>query len=238
MIITPHLEKLIWEQKAEYRTWTIGTPAAGLDVQENETVIIVGFEYEPYVDPEEAVLSDFNNFVRRISKQVTFQDKDRRFNFLCRTELNLAFDGTTFSVIPAGSCTSYDTYMAFSDNISCNVVNIPSPEGWAGIVTGAAPNKSEQPKTPTGYGTVNTPNIATIQRAQITGSSEFRAFPQTRTTVFGAPGFTSNKDFQVPIDGSHDTNFDPQPTAWGSFTYPAITVHYVRINKRLTDTFI
>ncbi len=188
MKISSKLEELIWEGCAEYKTWTIGTPAAGLEVQENEVIIITGFDYFPFVDPEEDVIDDFGNFIRRIVKQITFADVDKRFNYMARTNLCLAFDGTSFIILPSGSGHTFDTYMIFEKNISCNIVNVPPPDDWAGLIFGDAPDESRQPKTPLGFGTFSTPSIATLQRAQITPSSEFRAFKQTPPTLFGGPG--------------------------------------------------
>ena len=243
MIVSKFLEKLIWEGKAEYKTWTIGTPAAGLNVGENETVIITGFEYCTYIDPEEAVLADFDNFISRINKQIVFSDKSRRFVFFHRAELSINVNDLGALVnLPDGNVHTYQSYMVFEDNVSMNITNVPSPDNWTILPNAEAPKESEQSRTPLAYGTTATSTatggaVSTPQRVKVAPLTEIRPFPAEIADPTLPAGSTSYDDFQVPTDGD-DPFFDVQPEIWGGFTFPLLTVHYVRINKRLVDTFI
>lgn len=241
MQLTERLEKLIWQKKAKYETWTIGTPASGLEVKDNETVIIIGFDYFDYVDPEENVESDYGNFIRRLNKQITFMSKNRRWNFLHRAQVSVDEDPQTlggFVVTPSGGSKHYECYMPFTDNISCDIATFPAPDGWAGFIFASAPEESEQPRVPLGYGNDATIGaaIATLQRVIITGVAEIRAF-KSFPGGLGLPGTQTYHQWNAPFNFS-TAPFPPIQEDWGVYTYPCLTVHLVRINERLEGEFI
>lgn len=237
MALTQRLEDLIWKHKAKYETWTIGTEATGLEVGDNETVIIIGFDYFQYIDPEEAVQGDYGNFLRRLNKQITFSSKDRRYNFLYRGHQQIDNETTRGQVVlPSTSPYKFDCYLVFEDNISCAIANVASPDNWAGLTFAPAPTESEQKRTPLSFGNANTPSIATLQRLVVNGVAEIRSFKATPGGL-GAPGTQTYHQFQVPFD-FNAAAFPPQPFDWGVFTYPCLTVHLVRINDRLEGKFL
>lgn len=235
MILTPHLEQLIWDGCAKYETWTIGTAAAGLEVKDNETIIIIGFDYFDFIDTDVSD-DDYSNWIQFINKQITLSSPNRRENFLYRSQLNFNMNSLdqTVRVRTVGAPKHYDCYLPFCENISVNIATIPSPEKWIGLTIAPAPTPSRQKPTPLGYGVADSPNIPTVQQVQQTAASQSKAF---KAFVPGVTLAQTYKDWQVPFSAATEI-LAPSLEQWGGQTYPCMTVHYVRINKRMDGKFM
>lgn len=238
-MLTERLENLIWQGKAKYETLPIGTPAAGVDVKDNETVIVIGFDYFDFIDVEEGTQwnVDIENFMRQINKQIVLSSPNRREVFLFRSQVNFNLNALNQPnrPVPAESSKHYNCYLPFTENFTINIATIPSPDEWGGTIIGAAPNATRQKAVPLAYGTVDTDNEPTRLVTGFYADSEARAFKSVPVAL-GAPG-TSFNDWQVKLD--NDTAIlEPIDDFWGGFTYPCLNVHLVRINKRLEAKFI
>jgi len=226
-MITERLESLIWNKKAKYKTWTIGTGAAQLKVPTNRTVIILGFDYFPFIDSAETNFNQADEWLKRTNHQIIISDKNSRLVFLARD-----YYQRREGVRPGSHF--FKMYAPFTESVFLNIVNIISVENWS-IVDGNAPTKSEQKAVPLGYGTIDTPTEQTPIRLY-PGSildSEIRPFFDTRPSRA-----VSFNDFQVPVDIDTKLNNPDLTDAVGNVQFPMVTVHYVEINERLTDTFL
>lgn len=228
-MITPKLEELIWEGRAQYKTWTIGSGAAGLNVKNNQTVIILAVDYFGFLDSGEVLLTPVALWREKMNKQITFYSKKRRFNLLARSFFS--------SEGLLSSHHTFDTYFVFEENILCNIGSFEPVANWNFIV-GQAPLRSEQPLPPLGLGNENggfgSPNVV-LEMEFNTSQSDDEAVPYpdtrpTKDTAYHDFQTAFSTDSQLLIPGQNADNL-------GELQYPMLTVHYVEINERLTAKF-
>lgn len=227
-MISAHLERLIWEGKAKYKTHTIGTGSAQIEVANNKTIIVIGFDYMPFVDSRESILSAVKKWLPYTNKEIIISDKNDRYSFLARS----IYEGETGL---RGGGYHFSTYIPFINTFSLAIANVPSTEKWT-IATDKAPATSELQRAPLSYGNKNTQAVVTITNIKLNtvSNSEIRPFRDTlpRRNL-------SYTKFQMPVDKDTVIN-NPvnDPSQAGQIQFPMITLHYVEINERLTNTFI
>lgn len=230
-MLTPKLEQLIWDGKAEYKTWTIGTPSAQLPVGQNETVIITDVKFFPFIDAAGDSFEDPALGFKRANKQMVFSSKNKRFNLLARSTF-LPFTGVLCFPI------DFNTYFVFNETINFFCLNIePTGLPWV-IVNGLAPGGTDAKGAPLGYGQVNDNGLTGINRIQMTAPGEIR--PHQNTPAATANGYNfSSTEFEVPASAATILN-NPSlaATEIGNYQYPLITVHYVKIFENLKQKFV
>lgn len=227
-MLTQKLEDLIWKGEAKYKTWTIGTGSASLGVAHNKTVIILGFDYFPFIDSQVDDFGTEKDWLMRLNKEIIISDIDNRYSFLARS----------FYQKDAGARAGahfFKCYLPFINNVNLSIAHIPIVENWTFTNT-KAPAKSNVKKAPLAYGTVNTKSVNTITSLRLGNllNSEVRPFKATPS----ATGISFTQ-FKTPIDIDNVVlNPSISDKQGGQVQFPMITVHYVEINKRLIDTFI
>lgn len=230
--LTPELEKLIWCNKAELKTWTIGTSSAELEVPRGKTVVIVQIMYFPFLDSGEASLGiNPEIWKSRQNKQVTLSSVNRRNTFLFRSYFTAGLG------IISGEPTIVSTYLPFYDNINLAIANIPPPSGQTNV-TAVAPDMGIKPR-PLTYGQFPQANALPVNTGieYLTAfglSSEIRPFPATRKDQAGLGINESFTDFEVPYDpltSYIDANQDAANE--GVIQFPLITVQYVLVDENL-----
>lgn len=229
-MITSRLEDLIWNKKATYKTWTIGTGSAGLPVTSNKTIIVLGFDYYPFIDSETdgAGAGDRDEYNLRMNKAIIIQSKTSRHKFLARNYFQ-APDG----IRPDSHF--FKCYLPFIDSITLDIITIPSPAQWT-ILSGFPLAKSEQPNIPLGYGNINTPGaIPSPLNVQFNDILDSEARPFKRDILKDV----SFNDFDVAVSTETSIKLpDTDNNNIGAMQFPFVTVHYVEINERLTNTFV
>lgn len=229
-MIPRELERLIWQGKAIYQTWTIGTGSAGLLVPKNKAVIIFGFDSYPFIDAGTTDLSGLSDadWRARTNKVITIQNKSVRYNFLQRMSY-LPTQGVL--MFP----THFECYCPFTTDLTLTIANAPNVDDWT-TVTAAAPAPSEGRPTPLGYGTTANKNVTSTQNIRFNNPASTEVRPYKDQKAF--PGDNSYADFEVGIDA--DTKIiDPvgDATNIGNQQYPFITVHYVQVDEKLVELF-
>lgn len=231
-MIPPKLEELIWDGKARYGTWTVGTSAAGLIVPKNKTIVIIGFDYYPFIDaPEEGFgPGDAADYRSRMNKVIILSSKNKRYQFLARNYFE-------FNQGVRPDAHFFRCYAPFIDNISLAIANIPSPATWT-IVSGAAPRPSEQPTKPLSYGNEANKFAFSPQSIDLgdASSSEVRPFADRKV----GPGTTiSFEQFGVAVEAD-TVGINPVNNLnnVGAVQFPFITVHYVEVNEKTSAKFL
>lgn len=231
MRITPKLEELIWCGEARYCTWTIGTPAAGLKVGANKTIIVLGFDYFPFIDAgvDGVSAADRAEYWERMNKQIVISDKNKRCNFLVRNYFQ-----PNSGVRP--DFIAIDCYLPFTENVNFQIATILPVFQW-GIVSLPPPKESESKRIPLGVGNVAIPGSLSVPALIDFNdllTSQMRPFADQR-----ANQNVSFDQFQVPFNT--DTQIQ-NPNADANFVgnqqFPMVNVHYVEINSRETGNFI
>lgn len=227
-MITPRLEQLIWNKKAKFKTWTVGTGSAQLEVSQNKTIIVLGFDYFPFIDSGLDKLDKIDDWLPFINKEIIISDTNNRYSFLARNYFQ-----EKAGVRPNSHF--FSCYLPFIDTISLAIANIPPVKGWT-MTNAKAPAGSKQQRAPLSYGNINTKSVNTITSIELGNllNSEIRPF---RDTPAGRP--LSFTEFNTVVDIDNNLNNPSQDAKdYGQMQFPMITVHYVEINERLTNTFI
>lgn len=230
-MITPKLEELIWNKEAAYKTWTIITGGASLPVKPNKTIIILGFDFFPFID---ALAADYSAatllaWTQRINHQIIISSLNKRHTFLHRSGYSSGWG--IINTTP----NFFKCYLPFTSDINLNIVALTPPDKWS-IISGDAPDKSNQKPIPLGLGTQasnSTPTPLYIQFGDLL-NTESRPYPDAR-------GINDLSFSKAEISVAADTKLNVPiavPSGVNTIQFPMVTVHYVEINKRLTDTFI
>lgn len=225
-MLTPKLEQLIWEAKAEYKTWNIGTNSAQLFVPADKTIIITEVFYEAFIDSGEPNFDVPENWHNRANKLLIFQSQNRRKTLLARS---VFWPG--IGII--NNFNKYDVYFPFNETLNFFIASFNPPNSWV-ITPNVAPVGSDAKRPPLGYGQAGDGGLPAITRISMAAVSEVR--PQKNTP---AAIQTSFEDFQVGISGSTiGVNPSTDASGVGNYQFPMITVGYVEINENLKQNFL
>jgi len=230
-MLSAKLEELIWDGRAEMKTWCIGSGAAGLNVKNNQTVIILAVDFFGFLDSGEGTIATDPELWRaKMNKQITFYNKKSRHTLLARSFYS-EFQGLL------SSHHRFEMYWPFTENIVCNIGNFEEVQNWT-FVNGPAPIESGQLPPPLGYGNANGPFGTPQVQLEIefnTAQSDDEAvpFPDTR------PGKKVNfHNFETAFSTDSQVVTPSQDALnVGELQYPMLTVHYLVTNLRLKAKF-
>jgi len=229
MTITPYLEELIWAGRAKYKTWTVGTGAAGLNVKNNQTIIITRVDYFGFLDSGEPnIVDDPDIWYSKMNKRITFSSKNRSYNLLARNFYN------PLQGLQPSHC-GFECYFIFEENVVMNLATFVPVQQWT-FGTTSAPVRSGQHQPPLGYGTDAEP-----LSPKVLTTIDFNSLTDDQVIPFPDTKKSKNVSYNEFITAfQQDTQIQPPSQDLGNIgeqQYPLMTIHYVEINERLTAKF-
>lgn len=235
-MIPPYLEKLVWENEATIRTWTIGTPSASLEVPRGKTIVIFNMLYYPFIDADsDEINGPIVDWLERVNKQITISTKVKRINYLMR-----AFFQAAGPVVGAASGSgigadnvSQDMYFVAQDDINVAISNLPQPATWTPVMS-VAPKDSDIAHPPLTYGefaqagAIAVPTLIDFTVGAI--PAEVRPFFKTRAAPTAGIS-QSYGQFESPVLPTTGLNF-PSTAIFnvGTLQFPLITFTYALLN--------
>lgn len=232
-MITPKLEELIFEGVAYYKTWTIFSGSAGIDIPKNNTAVFLGFDYHPFIDARQVAAAAAQRILwnNLMNKEIVFYDRRRRITFLARNYFE-----TVNAVRP--DTHRYECYQPFEDKINMHIVTLPDPTFWDNVLYDEAPVGSNTLNPPLGYGSAQTDSsFAALGSVDFTTTQDFtdRSFennPVSADVSYDQVGVAVTEEtiLQEPLVNPTNGYFGQQ--------FPFITAHFVVINKKYTGKFL
>lgn len=221
-MITPHLEKLIFEGKAQYKTFVGGfTQKHILPIQQNRFIVITDLWYTPtfYFDPS-SITPLADQYKDNMITQLTILG-DRGFNrFLFKNSI-LSDVGLKYS---PNNPIHINTFLIHSDGVSLTFSN---SEPITGVISAIMPFKVASTRTPGDYGKVGQPGALPVDLKMTTASGYVTEFFGDLT---GAG--PSNNEYSYPVDTTTDL---PTALKTENISYPIVNVGYVEIMGQPTN---
>jgi len=162
-MITPYLEKLIWEGKAAIRTWaTGGAGVTRIPVKKNSFIVVVGITYHPFLDTNATdTWSDarFNFQECGIHSLFMYTGKIKHLmNFRDWYTISSGISGALVDkTIPVpGKPFFKPCYLIFDENVRVNILrNDNQPSNWVNPDFGTIPSAADTDELdiPEGYQT-------------------------------------------------------------------------------------
>ena len=232
-MITPHLEKLIFEGRAQYKTFVGGYGQKHIiNVPDNRYIIITDLWYTPtlYYDPKLATNPDplirvsiDEQFKRNMLTQLTIIGK-RGFNrFLFKNSItkDLFFDPPKIenSFYSANNPIHLSCYLIHTDGVSLTFSN---QDLFVAVTNIIAPEIVPALETPGDYGKLGIPGSIPVIDFAVTGSGYQNNFVNVSIT----PTVPGTNELSFPVDSS--TNLD-QTVKQDAISYPILNIGYVEI---------
>lgn len=235
-MITPHLEKLIFEGRAQYKTFVGGFGQKHIiNVPDNRYIIITDLWYTPtlYYDPRLAENPDplirvsiDDQFKNNMLTQLTIIGK-RGFNrflfknsitkdFLAPDPLKPTFDKSFYS---ANNPIHLSCYLIHTDGVSLTFSN---QDLFVAVTNIVAPEIVPALETPGDYGKLGIPGSIPVIDFAVTGSGYQNNFVNVSIT----PTVPGTNELSFPVDSS--TNLD-QTVKQNAISYPILNIGYVEI---------
>lgn len=88
-MLTPYLENLIQKGKARFRTFVVGQSGSNLlPVEDNNWIIITGFTYCNFSDPETPITgSQYNEYIARSVHQIRFRSSKSNNHYIVKDDI-------------------------------------------------------------------------------------------------------------------------------------------------------
>jgi len=234
-MITPHLEKLIFEGRAQYKTFVGGYGQKHIiNVPDNRYIIITDLWYTPtlYYDPSLAYNPDplrrvsiDDQFKNNMLTQLTIIGK-RGFNrFLFKNSITKDFlTPDPLKPLPrdfysANNPIHLSCYLIHTDGVSLTFSNQSLFVAVSNIV---APEIVPALETPGDYGKLGIPGSIPVIDFAVTGSGYQNNFVNVSIT----PTVPGTNELSFPVDSS--TNLD-QTVKQDAISYPILNIGYVEI---------
>lgn len=218
-MITSHLEQLIFEGKAEYRTFVLGLSGSNvIPVTRGSYIIITELCYMPFSNiPEQPDFSNAFELFKRANKQIEVRSDKSINHFVIR-------DSAPYSYIPV----FFHTYLKHESDITINIAQIASlTEGALTGSYGVAPITDDIKQTPLGYGGLNTLLSANLQAP----AEQYQPAATKNTGI--APASDYREQFKTDITAQTaliDFNNPIYNDMLKDRCYPIINVGYVVVN--------
>jgi len=232
-MITPHLEKLILEGKAAFKTYTVGGGQMHrLKVNNDSYIVIVGFTHFPYLPREEQLAEDEQ--LNSITQMSVGGEKSYN-NFVFRNSIHYAISlnsvGGLIKTLGFGEPVQIDTYLVHDSEVTFSFSR-GEPDGLFANATADAPAKSTAKQTPTQYGRVGVNNaignipVRTVIETSSSGTAEMRPFGDFTPATAGQ--LMSSQQLQYPVEAGN-TAIDDLDLEGGQASFPIVLVQYVEI---------
>jgi hypothetical protein len=234
-MITPHLEKLIFEGKAQYKTFVGGYSQKHIiNVPDNRYIIITDLWYTPtlYYNPRLAFdpdplrrVSIDDQFKRNMLTQLTIIGK-RGFNrFLFKNSITKDFltpdplKPLERNFYSANNPIHLSCYLIHTDGVSLTFSN---QDLFVAVTNIVAPEIVPALETPGDYGKLGIPGSIPVIDFAVTGSGYQNNFVNVSIT----PTVPGTNELSFPVDNT--TNLD-QSVKEEAISYPILNIAYVEI---------
>jgi len=159
-MLTPHLENLIWQGKAVYRSWATGGGAVfRVPVKKNSFIVIVGITWHPIMPTNRPPTFDSTNNDYRIDNTqglFLYTTKNRWYhNFRANYTLNFnPVDAAAPAIVTGGTAIRIPCYFIADENVRGNVCRVRNePDTWANQDFAPMPPTSDELDIAEGYQT-------------------------------------------------------------------------------------
>lgn len=224
-MITPHLEKLIFEGKAQYKTFVGGYAQKHiLNIPQNRYIIITDLWYTPslFFDPNAVGNNHFSEYKKYLITQLTILG-NRGFNrFLFKNSIFFSFKDQNYKeqeTYTPNNPTHISTYLIHTDGVSLTFSNQDTINASSNAF---APVNVPALQNPGDYGKLGIPGsqAPTDRYVTLTGY-ENKFFNEDLV-----PGALGNNEYSYPVNGI--TNLvDTVRTE--EISYPILNIGYVEI---------
>lgn len=223
-MITPHLEKLIFEGKAQYKTFVGGFAQKHiLNIPQNRYIIITDLWYTPnlFFDPY-VTGSLFLEYKKYLITQLTILG-NRGFNrFLFKNSIFFSFKdqiNKELETFTPNNPIHISTYLIHTDGVSLTFSNqdaiVASSNAFAPVDVPALQNPGD-------YGKLGIPGSqSTTERNVTTTGYENKFFNENLI-----PGALGNNEYNYPVNGI--TNY-ADTVRTEEISYPILNIGYVEI---------
>lgn len=222
-MITPKLEQLIHEGKAQYKTFVVGLSGVSvLPIKPGNYIVITDFIYNPFTDvPEADNFANLGDVWKRSNKQIEFRSQKSCNHYIMR-------DSAPYSFIPI----RVDTYLVHERDVTISIGVMPSLTAGTMVLNyGATPTTTDILASPSGYGTLDS-----VLSAQLTNPTQ-----QYQPTSSINSGIATANDYRVQFKANYDavsklTNQNlPAYTGYmKDRAYPILNIGYVYVNEAPT----
>jgi len=228
MVVSPYLEKLIWEGKAVFKVANIGGSTRNvIEVPDNVQLVITSITFYPPLDGNE---SDPSQYMNRRLFQATIFNSRSSYSYLFRSNNSFSQIEGSGQLGNPGEPITYQTYMVFKDSF---VVNFILGGSLINSTTGYASPEGFSKQPPVDFGSSASP-----VRYQTIVSSDFVGAVTTMNLIPGGTGYippTSNNPYSFsllfPIDPN--TALSDPYTLQGM---PIMVLSYVEIKMNSDNT--
>jgi len=219
-MITPILEKLIFEGKAQYKTFVAGCSNKHiLNIPQNRYIIITDLWYTPslYSDNPNTKI---NSYINRMITQLTILGT-RGFNrFLFKNSIIFSFDTLNVeNVETPNNPIHITTYLIHTDSLS---FTFSIGENILAFTTSIPPNNVVALQPPSDYGKIGQPGVIATTNRSITPSAYEIDFQGQNLNI----GTNGNNEFSYPVNAV--TNLTNNLMT-NQISYPILNVGYVEI---------
>lgn len=205
MILPSRLADLIDCDRAQYRTWTIGTTAAQLKVPDNSILYILGFEAQRVVGGGNVQFSEL---------EYRFITRDQIYSFLDR--------------VGADGQSKYDAYIKTNQDVYFNTFK--GDDAGYNAEVGVANPATKQPGRPIAAGTSIVPNFDIVRVIQAKNTLDYIQKTMQRNPEGSGFGPVKWNEYHGADFWQGTTLIGEQETQEPG-KFPLITVHYVIVNK-------
>lgn len=229
------LERMIFEGRAQFKTWCVGGAAVSrIPVTKGHYIVVTGFDYHPFIDaPLPSTVNQWQNQAFRMctQHQVILYTTKNKFQWNFRDWYSLSQDtvsGVANLMTTPGAPHSQSCYCVFGENVRVNIRPVGgTPDQWNVLQLAQMPDSSDELPGPLFAGTVATGGINSLL--------EFEFQPNDTD-------YLPNND-QVPPTANVDTNPQFQSKV-GELANPAGIVaveqsgmNYPLLNFRFVEVF-
>lgn len=241
MKLTPHLEKLIFEGKAAFKTYCMGGGNVyRIPCPKENYIVIIGFDWAPFNDYPSGDIhigADILNFIfYQLHQMVVYSSKNKfQWNFRDPVRLTqdpVSLDPTLYQT--PGDTKSYDCFMIFDENVRVNISEIlTDPRAWANVDFGAIPDNVDELSGPMYAGTVGTGGANVLRSFQLS-AADTAVTPLSFDILPGpaASRAVAADQFETRIIGLNSPNGFANNSG---VNYPLINFQYVQVFEPLPE---
>ena len=236
MIRDPQIFEWLRKGCARYKNHIHGLGGVGtLPVPTQQAVIVTGFKYFSFIDPQGDDPPDFD---KRRNTQVTFTSKGNRYMYAIRDSLISHERSATESTNNPFGAFDFECYQVHTTDIAIDILKIETPQSWQPVTAASMPDDSDEPKTVLGgYGQTSDPSHFDTIISQQTGTL-------LEQPIFLPPGkrgggkgdvdqFTTYASLNTALRYPTTLAAEVQDTA-----YPIMNISYVLLNSTISADFL
>ena len=228
-MITPILEKLIFEGKAQYKTFVAGQSQKHImNIPQNRYIIITDLWYSPtfYFDPTLLPGSLEDQYQNNMITQLTILGTKGFNRFLFKNSINFNYDNSPIKILSQtpNNPIHISTFLIHIDGISFTFSNGENGMVFSNAVAPSTSSLANVPALPppSDYGKIGQVGAIPAINRTITPSAYENKFFNEDVNA----GTDGNNEFSFPVNAN--TNLDSSLRST-PITYPILNVGYVEI---------